>query len=121
MVQTCAAPRLRQSLAALGSGYGLNEEQRTKNIKQKTARTDATVRAAEQTTDQRSECDDKAERGAALLVFLTLAKLLNCFFQLLARCVHLLADLALRSLKFFAEFGLSFFHFLAGLFQLFAS
>jgi hypothetical protein len=23
--RTCAAPRLRQSLAALGSGYGLNE------------------------------------------------------------------------------------------------
>ena len=24
--RTCAAPRLRQSLAALGSGYGLNED-----------------------------------------------------------------------------------------------
>ena len=34
--RTCAAPRLRQSLAALGFGYGLNEERRTKNEERRT-------------------------------------------------------------------------------------
>ena len=29
--RTCASPRLRQSLAALGFGYGLNEKQKTEN------------------------------------------------------------------------------------------
>jgi len=31
--RTCAAPRLRQSLAALGFGYGLNEEEETSDNK----------------------------------------------------------------------------------------
>ena len=34
--RACAAPRLRQSLAALGSGYGLNEKRAALRAKRKT-------------------------------------------------------------------------------------
>jgi hypothetical protein len=65
--RTCAAPRLRQSLAALGFGYGLNEERRTKNEERRTKNEERRTKNEERRTKNEERRTKNEERRTRTL------------------------------------------------------